>query len=299
MGFLDGLLGALSDIGSAIVQALVYLFQLLVQVFEFIWQVIQLIAGWIVSVFKVVGKFFAHLWDSFFKGIFLKVFHALQSLTTWLESHLKPIINFLKAARKYIDKIYKTYVQPFLKIIQRVRQFLQILRLLHIQIAAELDKILADVQRDVQGVFLQIRGILNTAIDLLNILADPTKLLRKPTLVLSIRRTINALIRQVTGLPPGWYFPSPSKSAPKGLGFLPANFDPSNPDHNPPASYYLGLDSGVPSFDGLGEGELIGDGAVDDVSALDYFDSTLWPESDCTDVEQCISQAQLAALAVE
>jgi len=296
MGFLDGLLGALGGIGNAIVSALVFLFQLVVQVFEFIWAVIQLIAGYVVQVFRAVGSFFVHLWESFFKGIFLKLFHALQSLSHWLESHLRPIINFLKKVQKYIDRIYKKYIVPYLRLIQHIRQFLQILKLLHVKFAVELDKVLADVQRDIQGVFLQIRGILNTTIDLLNVLADPTKLLRKPTLVLSMRRTINALIRQVTGLPPGWYFPSPHQSAPKGLGFLPANFDPNNSDHNPPASYYLGIDSGVPSFDFLGEGEFIGDGAVDGIPRYDFFNAEAWPQSNCVNVELCLQEAQAAAL---
>jgi phage-related protein len=229
--FLDGIISALGSLASEIAQALVFLFNLLIQVFQFIWDVIQIVAGYVVQVFKAIATFFTHLWDNFFKGVFTKLFQGIGNIVHWVEARLKPIIKFLQAARKYIDKIYKTYVAPFLKIIQHVRQFLQILKLLHIKIAAQLDAILAQVQRDVNGVFLQIRGILNTAIDLLNIVADPSKLLRKPTMVLSLRRTIHAFIRQVTGLPPGWYFPSPRKSAPRGLGFLPANFDPANPDH--------------------------------------------------------------------
>lgn len=297
MDFLDGLLGALGGIGSAIEAALIQLFNLIVQVFQFIWNVIGFIADFILKVFRSIGSFFSHIWTNFFKGIFTKVFSGIQKLTTFLESKLRPIIKFLTTVRKYVDKIYKTYIAPFLKVIQHIRQFLQILKLLHVKFAAELDKILGQVQRDVQGVFTQIRGILNTTIDLLNIIADPSKLLRKPTMVLSIRRSINALIRQTTGMPPGWYFPSPRPSAPKGVGFLGANFNPDDPTHNPPASYYLGLDSDVPSFDFLGDGETIPDGAVDDVSMLDFFDDSAWPDSNCVDIEQCLLQAHESALA--
>jgi hypothetical protein len=296
MGFLDGLIGALGGLADEILQVLVYLFNLLIQVFEFIWSVIGIVADFMLKVFKSIGSFFVHLWDNFFKQIFVKLFHGIQALTTFLESKLRPVIKFLLKVRKYIDQIYKAYVAPFLKLIQHIRQFLQILKLLHVKFAVELDKILGQVQRDVQGVFLQIRGILNTTIDLLNILADPTKLLRKPTMVLSIRRSINALIRQTTGMPPGWYFPSPRPSAPKGLGFLPANFDPSNPDHNPPPSYYFGLDSGVPSFDFLGDGDTIPDESVDGLSMFDYFDDSAWAESDCVDIEACLLEAQQAAI---
>lgn len=299
MDFLDGLLGALGNIGSEILAILVSLFNLIVQVFEFIWQVLEVVGKYIVDGLHSVGKFFEHLWDNFFKGIFTRLLNGIQKLTTFLESKLRPIIKFLMTVRKNLDRIYKTYVAPFLKVIQHIRQFLQVLKLLHVKFAAELDKILGQVQRDVQGVFTQIRGILNTTIDLLNIIADPSKLLRKPTMVLSVRRSINALIRQTTGLPPGWYFPSPRKSAPHGVGFLPANFNPADPTHNPPASYYLGLDSGVPSFDFLGDGETIPDTAVDDLSIFDYFDESAWPESTCASVETCLLQAALAGIKVQ
>lgn len=299
MGFLDGISEALSSLASELLAIIVYVFNLVVIVFQFIWSIIQLIAAYVVTAFKAAGAFFDHLWANFFKGIFVKLFSAIASITQWIEARLRPIINFLLAARKFIDRIYKLYVAPFLRIIQHIRQFLQILKLLHIRIAAQLDAILAQVQRDVNGVFLQIRGILNTAIDLLNIIADPNKLLRKPTMVLSLRRTIHAFIRQVTGMPPGWYFPSPRKSAPHGLGFLPANFDASNPDHNPPPSYYLGLDSGVPSFDFLGEGETIPDGAVDGLGMFDYFNDAAWPDSNCASVETCILTAAQLGLKVQ
>jgi hypothetical protein len=299
MGFLDGIIGALGSVASVIEQVLIFLFNLIIQIFQFIWGVIGFVADFMLKVFKSIGSFFVHIWNSFFKDIFVKVFNGLQKLSHFLESKLRPIISFLMKARKFIDKIYKTYIAPFMKAIQHIRQFLQILKLLHVKFAAELDKALAQVQRDVQGVFTQIRGILNTTIDLLNIIADPSKLLRKPTMVLSIRRSIHALIRQTTGLPPGWYFPSPRASAPRGLGFLPANFNPANPDHNPPASYYLGLDSGVPSFDFLGDGETIPDGAVDDVSMLDFFNEDAWPEGNCASVEGCLLQAVLSGVKVQ
>jgi hypothetical protein len=288
MGFLDGISEALSSLANELLAIIIYVFNLVVIVFEFIWSIIQVIAGYIVAGFKAAGSFFEHVWNGFFKGIFAKLIDGIGKLTQWLQARLKPIIQFLTQARKYIDKIYKQYFGPILKAIQHVRQFLQILKLLHIKIAAQLDAILGQVQRDINGVFLQIRGILNTAIDLLNIVADPSKLLRKPTMVLSLRRTIHAFIRQVTGMPPGWYFPSPSKSAPRGLGFLPSNFDANNPLHNPPPSYYLSLDSGVPSFDFLGDGETIPDEAADGMLPLGFFDGQAWPDSNCVDVDACL-----------
>lgn len=297
MDFLGGLLGALGSLASEIGQILVYIFNLLVAVAQFIWNGLLIVAQYALDGLKAVGGFFRHLWDNFFKGIFQNIWKGIVKVHDWLETHLRPLINFLKKVQKYIDKIYKTYIRPFIVAIQRIRKVISILRLLHIHIADQLDKILAQVQRDVQGTFLQIRGILNTTIDLLNIVADPTKLLRRPTLILSLRRIWHSYVRQFTGLPPAFFFPSPRSNAPRGLGILPANFDAANPQHNPPASYYLGLEPDVQDFGFLGDGEVIGDGAVDDVTALDFFNADAYGDSPCIDPADCMAQATQKLLA--
>src|SRR5262249_53760020 len=151
--------------------------------------------------------------------------------------------------------------------------------------------ILAQVQRDVQGAFLLLRGVLNTAIDLLNILADPTKLLRRPTLILSLRRGIYALIRQVTHLPPGYLIgsrrktPSPGQSRPK------AGFNWRDVADNPPPSFYLGFEYGVKPFDFLQPGDVIGDDSVDDLDNLDFFDDDLLSSVECKDPQECLLEA--------
>jgi hypothetical protein len=295
MGFLDGIIGFLGGAESAILSVLVQLFKLVIAIFQFIWQAILIVVNYLLSAFKAVANFFSHVWSNFFKGIFTHLYNGIVKVTQWLESHLRPIIQFLQKVQKYIDKIYKTYIAPVLKMIQRIRQFLSILRLLHVQWAIKLDAILSKVQTDIQRVFLEIRGILTTAIDLLNIVADPLRLLRKPTLILSLRRTIHALIRSVTGLPPGFFFPSPRKGAPKGLGFLPLNFDARNPDHNPPASYYLGLDYGVPGLDGHDPTVPVPDEFINSMERIDYFDDDAWPLSPCIDVEACVKLAHSQA----
>lgn len=291
MGFLDGIISALGSLASEIEAILVYLFQLLVAVAQFIWNGLLIVAQYAVTAFEKIGSLFRHIWDNFFKGIFQDIWKGIVKVHEWLETHLRPIINFLKKVQKYFDKIYKTYVRPFLLAIQRIRQVISILRLLHIHVADSLDKLLAQVQRDVQGVFLQIRGILNTTIDLLNIVADPTKLLRRPTLILSLRRSLHSLIRQISGFPPAYFMPSPRHNAPLGIGKLAFNFDPGNPAQNPPASYYLGLDSEVPSYGFLGDGEVISDDAVDDVNMLDAFNSELYDDTNCLDPVQCMTSA--------
>jgi hypothetical protein len=287
MGFIDTILGFFGGVAGEIESILAYLFDLFITALQFIFSILAAFGDFILNVFKSVGTFFLHLWDNFFKGIFLRVFHAIGTLTTWLESHLRPIIEWLQRAQRYILHLYTVYVRPILVMIQRIRQVLAILRALHVQWAQDLDNILAHIQSDINAVFLKINGALNAVIDVLNIVTDPARFLRHPVLILSIRRSFSALIRQLTGLPPGFWFPSPKHSAPAGTGKLPLTFLPSDDAANPPPSYYMGVDTPVPSLGGWASGTEVPDNYGDDVPVLDFFTNSAWPSSSCPDGVVC------------
>lgn len=294
MDFFDQISELLGELGAEIAELLAQVLEVFLAAAQFIWDILTQVAQYLVDGFKAVGDFFAHVWNDFFKGIFTDIFNAVRKFGTWVAAKLKPIIDFLKHTLKYVDKVYKTYVRPVLRAIQAVRKVISLLRLLHIHVFDSLDKILGQVQHDINAVFTQIRGILNSAIDLLNIISDPSKLLRHPMLILSVRRSAMALIRNTTGLPPGFFMPTGGSSAKSvtvpqaaggivrqdintgigelGFGPVPFNFDPNDPLQNPPASYYLQFDQGVPDFSGLGDGETIADDNVDGMDPFGYFD---------------------------
>ena len=290
---LDWLLDFTNDLGAAsaaIWDALVFLFNLLVAVAKFLLQLIEDIWDALVAVFKKVASFFHMLWEDFFKKIFLGLFNVLRKLHGWLEAHLGPVIKFLGKVRNYLDRIFRLYIKPFLNMIQHVRRFLEILRLLGVKWAAALDAKLGKFEADIAGLFLTLRGIVTAGIDILNCLADPLNLFRRPTAVLSIRRIIPSLVRVTTGLPIGYFLPSPRKGVGAGLGFLPDNFDPSDPTMNPPASSYFSGDDGLGAFSGFTSGEVPDDGAVDDLTVLDYFNTDLYPPPQCTDWISCLQE---------
>jgi hypothetical protein len=295
--FITGLTDALASVASEIEALVIYLFEVLISVLKFLWLVIQVIANFLVTVVNDIGKFFQHLWDNFFKGIFNSVLKGIVNFGRWLKQIFGPVVKFLRTVSKYIDRIYRRYAVPILRILRITRVFLTLLKALHVKWAGKLDAILGTIQTDIQRAFLTVKAYLNVVIDLLNILSDPTNLLRKPTTLLSLRRVLHAAIRQFTGLPPGFFIPSGKAGTPYGLGFIPANFDANNPVTNPPPSYYLALDSGVPSFDFLNPGDTIPDTAVDDLDTLDYFDNLLIDDIICDDPVQCMSDAARLAMA--
>lgn len=297
MDWLSGILDFLGGLGSLITEIIQVLINVIIAVAQFIWNALQFIASIFVTVFKNIGAFFQHLWNGFFKGIFQSIIKAIVKAHDFLEAHLRPIINFLKRVQQIVQRFYRTYVRPFLQMLDHVRKVLSIFRALGFKWAAALDSKISEIEGKVRGAFLAVNAVLNSAIDLLNLIADPTKLLRRPTLLLSFRRVFSALIRSLTGLPPAFFFPSPRKGAPLGLGFLPANFNPADPAQNPPASYYLGLDGGVPSLDALDPDTPVPDSLVDGADMLDAFDNSLFPSTGCADTAQCLQQAEQGLVA--
>jgi hypothetical protein len=287
---------ALSGLAAAIWQAILFLFNLIIALAQFLLRLILAVLNYLADLLKKVAGFFRMLWNSFFKRIFADFFNVVRRLHGWLEQHLGPIIRYIQKMRAYMDRLFRLYVKPFLNMIQRVRQFLQVLRLLHVKWAAALDAKLAKVEADVASLFLAVRGILTGAIDILNCLADPLNLFRRPTAVLSIRRIIPSLVRVLTGLPPGYFMPSYRPGARPGLGPLPFDFTPGDPVYNPPASSYFATNDGLGLFEGFANGEVPDDGAVDDLEILDIFDDGLWPDTGCSDAASCLQAATNFAL---
>jgi hypothetical protein len=295
------LLGSVFDfLGGTAVAALesfvVWLYQLVVALFMVLYQLIFIIAQFFIKVFSAVAGFFERLWNGFFKSIFTKVWNAVRAAQDWLERHLKPIIDFLKKLRKAYQIWYNTYIRPVLLLIQHIRQYLQILSLLHIQIAQKLDAYLAQLQAKLVQSFATVMATLNTMIDITNAIMDPTYLLRKPALLLSIRRQIPALIRAVTGRPPGYWFPSPKASKGSPFAPVPANFNFRDPSMNPATSSYLSGDDGLGDLSASLVGFEFADGAVDATAPLDYFNPDLYPIPACTDAATCLGESMRRAL---
>lgn len=294
----DWFTGGIGDLGgdiAALWGAIAWLATGVIAIADFLQKEILSMADFFKALIGKIGSLLQAIWLSFFKKIFTNAINALRKVQQWLESHLAGIIKFLQEERKWWDRMFRLYVQPILNLIQHVRQFLGILRLLGVKWAAALDAKLGKVEADIAGVFLAIRSVLTGFLDIVNALADPMNLLRRPTLVLSIRRILPTLCRVTTGLPLGFFLPSPRGNAPPGLGFLPDNFTASDPTYNPPASSYFLGDDGLGAFQGFTDGALPDDGAVDDLTLLDYFDEELYPPDQCTDLATCLQEIMNAS----
>lgn len=96
-----------------------------------------------------LGRLFqaiAGIWDTFLDAVWTYLKQLWKLLWCLVDTIIPKIINVLRDLRKFLDTVYLKYILPAMRYLLRVRQVLAILRALHVPIAAQLDKILGQIQ---------------------------------------------------------------------------------------------------------------------------------------------------------
>jgi hypothetical protein len=243
LGGIGELFGGVGALLAGVWNALVYLFSLIVQVFNGLYSLLVSVLQFLYGILGKVGALFRRIWDGFFKGLLTRLANAIIRVHQWLETHLAPIIKFLRKVRAYIDRIYNIYVRPILNTIQHIRQVLLVLRALHVKFAEELDRRLLDIEGKIARGFLTVRGALNATISWLNAATDPPRLARLVIVGVMGRRTVAAMVRIYTGLPIGYFLPNIRSDAPAWEKPVYSVSDLLDPARNPvPASLLPPID---------------------------------------------------------
>lgn len=213
---MDWLFGIIDSVNAYLSNAVAFLASIvgwLLSAVVFLANSILALGTFIKNALVAIGNFLQNLWDNVIKKGISGLLSWLKRKGQWLELKLKPTIDYLKQLRTWYDRYYRLHILPIINMIQRIRRFLLILRLLHIHIADKLDKYLTTFERDLNRIFLTIHGALNQIIDWLNLASNPTSLGRLVLVSIATRRTIGAITRAATGLPIGHFLPSTSAKA--------------------------------------------------------------------------------------
>ena len=270
--FINSAFGDLSQFFNAILQLLQNLITLLVKVFVFLWQGIAQVAGYAVDALKSVAGFFKHLWEGFFKKLFTGFLDVFRKVHSWLEAHLRPVIEWLKKAQVWLERHVWAPLRRYIQFLQRIRRWLAILRFLHIKWAERLDRRLAQEEAQLAQIFLQVRAIFNQVIGWVNAASDPLRLGRMVLVATAGRRAAGALVRVFTGLPLGLFLPHTGKGAHLWEQPILRTSDLTDPSRNPPASEIVAGLAPVPIDGFVSEDPTPSDAELDSLETVPYFD---------------------------
>jgi hypothetical protein len=125
------------------------------------------------KIFGEIGTALADFWKNHLKGILDKIIGAIKKLHDKLAKILKPLQKFIKRIRDWYLKHIFPWQRLALQIISAMRVFLELLRLLHVKWATQLDQTLQKIQGYITESITAILGPLNQALTVLGLAVDP------------------------------------------------------------------------------------------------------------------------------
>jgi len=149
---------------------------------------LQFLWGILKGVISSVAAFLAHIWNDVIKTVLRKILAAYARLRGILTPIFNHVLRWLQQARAIYDYILRRFVRPYLIMIQRVRQVLQLFRLLGFKWAKRLDARLAAIEQKIVSVFVAIRAPLNQIISFVGLIADPLGILRRNPVIAAVLR---------------------------------------------------------------------------------------------------------------
>jgi hypothetical protein len=195
--FFGAIIDTIVAVINAIIAALVYLYNLLLTIANYLYRALVAVANFLVNVTKLVVRGLVHIISDFIHGRFVHLFQDFIDLKNKLTQWLAPVLRILQTLRR----IFNVYVlQPTLRminLIQRMRQFLVVFRLLGFKWAARLDNYLTKVEQKIITNTLVLQAYLNLAISVLDLIVDPSLILRKNVLLASLVAALGVIKRVV------------------------------------------------------------------------------------------------------
>jgi hypothetical protein len=195
--FFGGVIDSIVGVINAIIAALGFLFNLLVAAFTWLFNALLAVATALVNAIKIIARGFIHVISDIIHGRFLHLFQDYLDLKDKLTQWLKPVLDFLKKVKALFDKYVLAPLLRTINMIQKIRQFLTIFRILGFKWAAVLDNQLLKLEQRLITNTLVIQSWINFAISAISLIMDPTLIMRRNFMLASLLSFLGAFKRVV------------------------------------------------------------------------------------------------------
>jgi hypothetical protein len=137
---------------------------------------------------RATWKFFELTYERVLKPAWLKFWRWFDKTRAWLDHTFGPTLRWLRRLRDNLLKFWKTYVRPWLDLIDATRRVLRVLSSLGLRWAAALDKRLGDLEARIERPFRLLLAKVNEVINLVNRVITLDGLFQRVALIRSLER---------------------------------------------------------------------------------------------------------------
>lgn len=195
--FFSGILASIVSVVNAIVAALNYMWKVLVEAINFAWNALLAVAKVLVNAVKLIARGFVHVLSDIVHGRFLHLFQDYLDLKAKLTQWLAPVLRILMRIRQLFNQFVLAPLLRFINMIQHLRQFLVVFRLLGFKWAKRLDDSLVKLEQKVVTNTLVLQAWVNLAITAIDLMIDPSLIFRRNFLAASLLSFLGAVKRVV------------------------------------------------------------------------------------------------------
>jgi hypothetical protein len=137
---------------------------------------------------KRTWEFTRKLYDEVLKPAWGKFWKWFDKFRAWLDRTFRPVLRWLKFVRDNFLKFYKTFIRPWLDIIDVTRKLLKVLATLHVPFARQLDARLGRIEELIDKPFRLMLAKINEVIGIVNRIVTLDGLLQRVALIRSLER---------------------------------------------------------------------------------------------------------------
>ena len=137
---------------------------------------------------KASWEFLRTTYDTVLKPAWTTFWRWFDKFRRWHDDTFGPVLKFLRDLRDTLLDFWKTYVRPWLDLIDVTRRALRVLGSLGLQWARELDRQLADLEARIERPFRLLLAKVNEVINLVNRVVTLDGLFQRLALVRSLER---------------------------------------------------------------------------------------------------------------